>query len=97
MLSGCSSFYTHTRFGHYNDGGSGEFGHPYSGTQMALANHPCHLGQSAALLFIPYPFFLVDLALTPVFDTLFLPADILFYLNADQTRNEVVDTSPCTS
>lgn len=88
VISGCSSFWTHS-------GLKGEFGHPYVGTQMALINHPCHLVTSSKALFIPYPFFLADLALSTVVDTILLPIDMALIFSSDKKRSEIIKIDRC--
>ena len=82
-LSGCSSIDNHFV--------EGEMGHPYAGTVEDLLGTPCIIASSRLLLFIPVPFWVADMALTAVVDTVLLPIDLAMMFSTDKKYSSLLN------
>lgn len=82
LLSGCSSIDNHFI--------EGEFGHPYAGLVEDALGTPCVLASSRLVLFIPVPFWVADMALTTVVDTVLLPIDLAMMFSTDMEYSDLL-------
>ncbi len=66
-------------------------GHFYVGTELSLKAMKCGLLATAPVLFLPFPLFLLDVALSFVIDTVLFPFDM--FIKSKRERYPLSDMS----
>ncbi len=83
-IQGCSSLEMHKKI---ESSQPREYGHPYAGFQNSLTTFPCNLAMSGSVLLMNIPFIILDIPLSLLADTFYLPWDANSETN--YTRDEV--------
>jgi len=94
LISGCSSLEMHKKI---ESSQFREYGHPYAGFQNSLTTFPCNLATSGSVMFLSIPFIILDIPLSLVSDTLFLPWDLASETKYDREEVTYSVSEYCSS